>query len=291
MVSAKTSITFYDFLNKIVTGFLLLLIINNPDKLKPDVSNIMDSSFKDYEVISYFLLLIVSYIVGMVFSFIVDAITIDLRNNPSLIKEAWLNANNKEEDDFNNAYGLDSKRLLSDYLQAYYKLMKNGMLNSIPILEPQEKFVRQLIVLIIVKFLISRNFPFERILPFFLFACIVLSIIVCSFKKHIREKIKRKAKGICEYIWGKIKCDCAKTILFCSLALAICCICDELKIYLFAILLLIFIWYDIQMKIHYLVWEGVAYLDDTCHSGGHKGCFKNLKRIKHCLLWVRRRTK
>jgi len=136
MVSASASVSFYDFLNKIVIGFLLIYPFRDFAKSAADCCC---QTLPD--VISIFCFLIASFISGLIFSYMINCITHSLTNNKKLIQRARLHV-------IDETYlGVDLNESLTvkgNYYYYYYKLMRSGMLRNIPILEALENFSRQL---------------------------------------------------------------------------------------------------------------------------------------------------
>lgn len=123
-MSEITGVGFYESLNKFFVGFLILVLfvgLNSDLFINP-------------------LFLISAYIVGCIYQAIIQVLT-----------KSWLSL---REDEIQNAY--DAKYIIKykgenikeDYLKAYYKIAKAGLLMNIPVLEALENFMRNLIFII-----------------------------------------------------------------------------------------------------------------------------------------------
>lgn len=113
-----TGFTFYDSLNKLTVGTLLLLLTGTR----------MGENAE-----STILFFVTAFIIGIFYQTIIKCITYFLTNNLHMIKKAHENVILK-----NNYITED------DYLKAYYNVVKNGFLMNIPTLEAHENFLRNL---------------------------------------------------------------------------------------------------------------------------------------------------
>lgn len=199
-----TGFTFYDSLNKLTVGALLLLLVGGMIGEKAETN---------------ILFFVTAFIIGIFYQTFIKYITRFLTNNLHMIKKAHENVILKNKyiykDGFQKvSYNKDDYQKASydtdDYLKAYYNVVKNGFLMNIPTLETHENFLRN-IWLICLLYLIT-----------VLADCCQSSIseIICQYSK-----------------WA---------------------------IAMFLLLLIVFIpfvWYNIQMKIYELVWEGDYYAE------------------------------
>lgn len=123
-MSEITGVGFYESLNKFFVGFLILVLFVGLDS----------------ELFINPLFLISAYIVGCFYQAIVQYGT---RSSTSL-----------QEDEIKDAYNTEYKveykgaDIKEDYLKAYYKIAKAGLLMNIPVLEALENFMRNLIFII-----------------------------------------------------------------------------------------------------------------------------------------------
>ena len=123
-----TGFTFYDSLNKLTVGTLLLLLVGGMIGEKAE-TNIM--------------FFVTAFIIGIFYQTIIKCLTPFLTNNLHMIKKAHENVILKNKyitkDDYLKApYNKD------DYLKAYYNVVKNGFLMNIPTLEAHENFLRNI---------------------------------------------------------------------------------------------------------------------------------------------------
>lgn len=123
-----TGFTFYDSLNKLTVGTLLLLLVGGMIGEKAETN---------------ILFFVTAFIIGIFYQTIIKGLTPYLTNNLHMIKKAHENfiLKNKyiTKDDYLKAsYNED------DYLKAYYNVVKNGFLMNIPTLEAHENFLRNI---------------------------------------------------------------------------------------------------------------------------------------------------
>ena len=140
MVSMNTitGFTFYDSLNKLTVGTLLLLLIGGMIGEKAETN---------------ILFFVTAFIIGIFYQTIIKNRTRFLTNNLHMIKKAHENVILKNKyiykDDYKKAsYNKDDYQKASydtdDYLKAYYNVVKNGFLMNIPTLEAHENFLRNI---------------------------------------------------------------------------------------------------------------------------------------------------
>ena len=123
-----TGFTFYDSLNKLTVGTLLLLLVEGMIGEKAETN---------------ILFFVTAFIIGIFYQTIIKCLTPFLTNNLHMIKKAHENVILKNKyitkDDYLKAsYNKD------DYLKAYYNVVKNGFLMNIPTLEAHENFLRNI---------------------------------------------------------------------------------------------------------------------------------------------------
>lgn len=123
-----TGFTFYDSLNKLTVGTLLLLLLGGMIGEKAETN---------------ILFFVSAFIIGIFYQTFIKNITRFLTNNLHMIKKAHENVILKNKyitkDDYLKAsYDTD------DYLKAYYNVVKNGFLMNIPTLEAHENFLRNI---------------------------------------------------------------------------------------------------------------------------------------------------
>lgn len=113
-----TGFTFYDSLNKLTVGTLLLLLVGGMIGEKAETN---------------ILFFVTAFIIGIFYQTFIKNITRFLTNNLHMIKKAHENVILK-----NNYITED------DYLEAYYNVVKNGFLMNIPTLDAHENFLRNI---------------------------------------------------------------------------------------------------------------------------------------------------
>lgn len=155
-----SGLSFYDSLNKMTIGTLVLLLVK-------------DMPSED-DGISIFLFIVAAFIIGCIFQMVVQFITgntllskgikigfktffahdyswlhkindlFNLTNNKTLIKEACNDLYGKDyiDETYKN---IKNDNYISEYYLAYYRVAKNNILMNIPILEALENFMRNLI--------------------------------------------------------------------------------------------------------------------------------------------------
>ena len=127
-MSTITGFTFYDSLNKLTVGTLLLLLAGGMIGEKAETN---------------ILFFVTAFIIGIFYQTFIKDRTRFLTNNLHMIKKAHENVILKNKyitkDDYLKAsYNKD------DYLKAYYNVVKNGFLMNIPTLEAHENFLRNI---------------------------------------------------------------------------------------------------------------------------------------------------
>jgi len=275
MVSTSTSITFYDFLNKIVIGFLLIYPFCEFGK-----STATCCCQTSPDIKSIFCLLIASFISGLIFSTLVKCITSPLTNSEKLIRQARRNVikDTKKQIDLNKKLSLRG-----NYYGFYYKLVNAGVLRNIPILEALESFVRQLFFVGIMYFCLPthlleiKQYTPSIVISICIIAAIIYFIVVCCKKSIYRfRKEKWNKFYLRTYKNVKMKCKTKYNRLCCyyinflleSILLFVFGFCffqipqTRTTIVIIGWTLLPFIWYKIQMTIHESVWEGGAYVNN-----------------------------
>jgi hypothetical protein len=161
-MKAKSSI--YDFFAMVIPGFLWLLLISFCCKW-----NFMFADYDADGIIGGTMLFIACYTIGLVYHKLVELMTNKwFRNNRCCIRKSWKKFCKEYEKDNDNKK--NSQWTKGDYFKAYYKLMKEGRLGNIPVLEAQVAFLRNLV-------LITAAYTIKM----YCCACCCLSISPCSF--------------------------------------------------------------------------------------------------------------
>ena len=127
-MSTITGFTFYDSLNKLTVGTLLLLLVGGMIGEKAETN---------------ILFFVTAFIIGIFYQTFIKDRTRFLTNNLPMIKKAHENVilKNKyitKDDNLKASYNKD------DYLEAYYNVVKNGFLMNIPTLEAHENCLRNI---------------------------------------------------------------------------------------------------------------------------------------------------
>lgn len=127
-----TGLSFYDSLNKLTTGTLLLLLFIPSQSTGND---------------SWLLFFIAAFLLGCFYQFCVQWLTPFLTNIPWMIKRAYKDFYRKDFDITELPHGACPECgsvLRQTYLMAYYNVEKNGFMMNIPILEALENFMRNM---------------------------------------------------------------------------------------------------------------------------------------------------
>lgn len=280
-----SGLSFYDSLNKMTIGTLVLLLVK-------DMPSEDDGK-------SIFLFIVAAFIIGCIFQMVVQFITgntvlgnriktyfkttwihqcsclylisvwLNWTNNSAMIKDAHDRVYKSKE------YIQDIDRL---YLQAYYRVARNGLLMNIPILEALENFMRNLIFY----FMLLTIFPNGNILP--ILSCETISVMPDICKIFIEGII---LFGILlliiivsilfyECLKKMLLCICLRTFILCGIIMLGIFLCGNsdsstiglitvncrCKLILCFCVVCILYWLrkEIQYKIHYLIWEGDYYI-------------------------------
>ena len=141
-MDVTSKISMYDFFAILIPGFFILLL----------VYSCSTKNAYDADVYSILIVAVLSYLVGMVYHKLIECLFEKLgwRNNEDCIKKQLDKLNNKLGKcklifDFEGTTGIKVK-----YYEAYYFLMEKDCLNSIPVLEAQFVFLRNMIPLCVI---------------------------------------------------------------------------------------------------------------------------------------------
>ena len=251
----NTSITIglYDFLNMVVMGFLILLpVVNFPT---------------DAVFLVWF---IPCFIVGLIYHKLMEnTFGVCLRNKDDMISQAYKSVNNQENKECSSK---------ENYYKAYYFLMEKRQLGSIPILEAQAAFLRNILPILFVygilslvgvycqiKIELTNDFSCITLMLFLAILCIVFLIYFFDWNLQLCD--------IC------MSCLAVGLLILISIFVAVLLFPYNFSATSLAgnvtllntrkfialtmlvfVLILPFLWYKTQMKIHELVWEGKKYL-------------------------------
>ena len=165
--------TLYDMLTCLIPGYCILFFLHFAQFIR-EIVNIDSTSI----VITLFVL---SYIVGLIYKHLVFYFTDnEFRNNPVNIRKAYFLA----EIQHKKPIPLTDNGLLETYYMAYYNAVKENGNSSIPTLEAQIAFLREIPILIILApclFRCSHSKNWRRIL-FVVFVCHIQNCPSCSRK-------------------------------------------------------------------------------------------------------------
>ena len=132
--------TLYDMLTCLIPGYCILFFLHFAQFIR-EIVNIDSTSI----VITLFVL---SYIVGLIYKHLVFYFTDnEFRNNPVNIRKAYFLA----EIQHKKPIPLTDNGLLETYYMAYYNAVKENGNSSIPTLEAQIAFLREIPILIILE--------------------------------------------------------------------------------------------------------------------------------------------
>lgn len=187
-----SGLSFYDSLNKMIIGTLVLLLVK-------DMPSEDDGK-------SIFLFIVAAFITGCVFQMIVQFITGGTVLG-EVIKNGFFKSSNQISAELNwtNNINMIKKahcdfyktfREMPDikifYLKAYYNVARNGLLMNIPVLEALETFMRNLIFYFLILFVLSLG----NLLP--ILPCLIFFVI---FQHSIFLPMSS-----CGHIFGLLSC-------------------------------------------------------------------------------------
>lgn len=205
-----SGLSFYDSLNKMTIGVLILLL-----------TTAFPTSIE-----GRFMFVVTAFIIGCICQMGIQKLTSCLTNSRCMIRKAFDKF--YKQDGIITAYKPKvGKNCRHVYLLAYYRMARNGILMNIPILEALENFMRNLPLIII----------------FYLFSilgdCCNTQIVVDTF--------------------GVNRCVIVAILLLLLIAVSV-------------------MWWNIQLKIHFLIWEGDYYirlLDNEPNGQANNGTQSN----------------
>ncbi|MDR0754696.1 MAG: hypothetical protein LBF04_04830 [Prevotellaceae bacterium] len=187
MNNVSSKMTLYDMLAMVIPGFLLLMLF-------PFCCGCIVLSKWINDIYTGVLLVLASYIIGLIYHKAVEYLynKTEFRNSEKHIK--------KQSERFYDTFKKDGGKLpdempistRNDYYTAYYALMKENMLNSIPILEVQVAFIRNLLPLIVLYIIAicCCGFPYCNINSCGLaISLVVIAVILLLILIEIRNKI------------------------------------------------------------------------------------------------------
>jgi hypothetical protein len=138
-------VTLYDMLAMVIPGFLILLFFYS-----------VSMEYEAYEHtcnwVFIFIVFIASYLTGLVWHKLMECLfkPLKFRNNEPCIEAAAKKFIEKYREDGGNAEQLPFQhKNRYEYYRSYYYLMKQGALNSIPVLEAQVVFIKNMLLIIL----------------------------------------------------------------------------------------------------------------------------------------------
>lgn len=270
-----TGLSFYDSLNKMTIGILILLLIF-------PIPNSIEGKF---------LYIVAAFIVGSIFQMIVQQITgkssfwkiikkpfekdkskyrclfnlcawLNLTNNSKLIRKAYNDLHKKSY----NESDMDMQ-----YYKAYYNVARNGILMNIPILEALENFMRNMMVYcslpLLLKIasctqLLEMSSCLKIVVAVFLCGVLIATLPCDNFVATLLCGISLllillDAIVVLENLYGTLPC-----ITWHNFILSI--VTKDFN-YILVLYFVCALWWmrrEIQYKIHYLVWEGDHYIKE-----------------------------
>lgn len=139
-----SGISFYDFLGKLIPGTLLWA----PWILKSYIGgDLVNHEFTSFSCLLYLILFIGFYLTGIIWDFIIVRVILRfLRLRPSMLmqsKERYNKRNNKGSSaESTHSVTSDPDTIRKEYIAAYYKGLKAGVLCDLPIMESHENFLK-----------------------------------------------------------------------------------------------------------------------------------------------------
>lgn len=124
-MNIASRISLYDFLAMMVCGYLLLFPFAGEEG-RPEI-----------------LFGIVCFVAGLIYHHAMERLFVCCRNNPCLIRKCYLSVRRQLGKRPAKSDGT------ADYLASYYRLMRNGALGNIPILEAHVAFIRNLLPIVV----------------------------------------------------------------------------------------------------------------------------------------------
>lgn len=176
----KLNISVYDFLAIFCPGVILVYLFNA-------------QLFISGNGINIFLVCILCYLIGLIYHNALECLLkyFKILKCPKLLKstrkEIYINECTCDE---------DNNEITERYDKAYYRIMRNGMLGNIPIIEAQEAFFRNIFLILAALAFCSSIFNSYCVCPYsncfrlcwFLFF-IFLAIVSVSLRRYIQKKI------------------------------------------------------------------------------------------------------
>jgi hypothetical protein len=196
----------------------------------------------------------ISYGIGLIYHKVIEWLysIIGFRNNKEWIKKSAKKFYYKYRKDGGNTQNSNLPDNLHEYYKAYYALMKENMLNNIPILEAQVAFIRNMLPLMVMYIIITLyrcgNNLCSINLCFVTIILLTIGIILVIKHTEVQNEIYYLVPLSVVYIIVLVLCCCCNNCCINS------CLAAIILLPIGAILLI-----KIQKKIYELVWEGDEY--------------------------------
>lgn len=139
----------FDVLSMIIPGGLIIAFI-------ADISGLMieNEALTDYTILSCGIIIIMSYLVGLIWSSFMDLLFIQFRIDKHAILYTKKSLNKAESKTFFLLFLLTQRNIIKNYpnikelyISAYYKVIKTPISRVIMILETQVAFIRNIILI------------------------------------------------------------------------------------------------------------------------------------------------
>lgn len=265
----STSLSLYDFINNVIVGFLLIIAC-------------FPLGF-DFGDTSSLILVVMSYIIGLIYSKLNElSIGKLLRNDSTLMYKCF--------HEVENEFIIRKKQHINEeiYYKAYYKGWQKYCEQNIEILEAQLAFIRNLWPIIIIYLIgtFTQDCDFAKIatghccitlMPLIItFSLMVIlhKCVDCTFIKtpctYIIKRIENKCYVISFtvfalfviFIFRRLLCSATDTYSLCSIMMNVS-ICELSLLCILLVIILPTIGYHIQKKIYKLVFEYDKYVSES----------------------------
>jgi hypothetical protein len=243
-MNLTSKMTLYDMLAMVIPGFLLLKLFPGCFGYPIDFDNEKNTV----------IIIIISYAIGIIYHKTIEWLfnIIGFRNNEECIEKSAEKFYDNYEKNGGNTQNSLSHYNKHEYYKAYYTLMKENMLNSIPTLEAQVVFIKNMLPLTVVSIALCCGNNCFNINPYcaaiiLLIIGVLIIVLMVIILIEVPYEIYYLVSIVGEFII--VRCCWSNNCCINSFCAAI------ILLTIGAILLIV-----IQNKIYYLVWEGYEYL-------------------------------
>lgn len=140
-----SGISFYDFLGKLIPGTLLWA----PWILKSYNGIFKEYEFASFTILLFFILFIGFYLTGIIWDYIIVRVIFrSLRLSPCMLRQSKEKYNAHSSAKATTSVTSDPDKITKEYIAAYYKGLKAGVLRDLPIVESHENFLKTIWLLI-----------------------------------------------------------------------------------------------------------------------------------------------